>query len=137
MTAPKLPCRRNIEAVVIDDAYGTATDEQAAALRHPDNLDGWRLELGRIVRMLDGQLSARRGDPASKVWRIRTVSLRTHLETKLAESKQLIRARDDARHAAEVRLRDAIENHQRAVLAVKPTPDEFDLELWSVLEPVS
>jgi hypothetical protein len=91
----------DFEALTGADIRGTATPEQAAALRSTINLYRWTDALKAITIDINAQLAARKGDtaPATMDWRRRVLDVQRSLHERRAEAKRL---RQQAHAAASI-----------------------------------
>lgn len=115
--APSAGLADDFSQVVADEALGRASDEAAAMLRRPPNLDEWRDTLVGLMQQTEVEFSKRRAelnemrDPSRYShtefrdaereharWASRTNHFLACLKARLLEAKRLQRKRDDARH---------------------------------------
>jgi hypothetical protein len=113
--------------VVQDDVRGTAHEDDSAALRHPQNLNRWRLALLDFKADVNRQRASRvseKGDDVDE-WRqrvsvvqrtiaMRLTECRSHIEYVRIQNTERKRAEKDQRHEAGERAVDRlVEAHQQ------------------------
>lgn len=144
--------RDPFEQMIQADTRGEATPEEAALLRHPDNLEAWRSGLVEMIRAIDAQLSHRKAEIQEfqnechaggrrmkqtffdakgqyMRWRAGAVRAKTSAHTRLREANTLLKA---ARVEAHQRRHESDEGRQgkRAVVYGRLLENLRDDLLW-------